>query len=549
MMDTSLLCSSLQQEAAKEKTSSDRLVELAHISTELAQFVAKNPCAPPDLLRELSNSSDATICQNVAANPNTPTEVLLKLGSKFPQQLLDNPIFSLLWLENPNLVNEMPISTLISLLKLENVPVSLLEQAVNRGYDTSAVLLDDVFNERTSAPKLKARLGMALAMNAQTPRTVLEQLIKDWGRTVKEAARLHVNWAGEMTRGWNKAVCKAIRMTALEYNERENIRNLANRGLIPASIIQQLLKHKDMRLLIAAIPQNPLNSPERLAQNQKYNDAPKSITCNLNIPVELLEELAQDKDSDIRELVAQNPNTPVNLLEQLAQDRNESVRKSVANNPNIPIKLLEQLAQYKNELIRKSIVNNPNTPIQLLELLAQDENYGVRIYVANNLNTPVQLLELLAQDGNKWVRRGVASNPNTPRKLLNQLLKQLAQDENRHLREFVAGHPQTPVNLLLEVMLKFCPPDSTPCLSRFLVLLHSQAPYQALAKYYCSEVWLNRYAIAQNPNTPIDTLKALVKDANRIVRAAAKANVQRRESTQTQNLESHDSCCSQNLPQ
>jgi hypothetical protein len=73
MMDTSLLCSSLQQEAAKEKTSSDRLVELAHISTELAQFLAKNPCAPPDLLRELSNSSDATICQNVAANPNTPT--------------------------------------------------------------------------------------------------------------------------------------------------------------------------------------------------------------------------------------------------------------------------------------------------------------------------------------------------------------------------------------------------------------------------------------------------------------------------------------------
>jgi hypothetical protein len=530
MMDTSLLCSSLQQEAANEKTSSDRLYELAHISTELAQSVAKNPCVPPELLRELSNSSDTTIRQNVAANPNTPTEVLLTLGSKFPQQLLDNPIFSLLWLENPNLVNEMPISTLISLLKLENVPVSLLEQAVNRGYDTSAVLLDDVFNERTSAPKLKARLGMALAMNAQTPTTVLEQLIKSWDRTVKEAARLHVNWVGEMTRGWDEAACKAIGRTTLEYSERENIRNLANRGLIPARIIQQLVKHKDIRLLIAAHPNTSLNSPEHLGHNQKDNNAPKSITCNPNIPVELLEELARDKDSDIRELVANNPNTPVNLLEQLAQDRNESVRKSVANNPNIPIKLLEQLAQYKNELIRKSIVNNPNTPVQLLELLAQDENYGVRIYVANNLNTPVQLLELLAQDENKWVRRGVASNPNTPRKLQKQLLNQLAQDENRHLREFVAGHPKTPVNLLLEVMLKFCPPDSTPSLSRFLILLHSKAPYQALAKYYCSEIWLERYAIAQNSNSSPNILNALAKDANCIVRAAAKANLQNHQS-------------------
>jgi hypothetical protein len=108
---------SLQLEAVNEKTSSDRLYELAQISTPLAQLVAQNSCTAPELLRELGNSSDVTTHQHVAANPNTPTEVLLKLGSKFPQQLLDNPIFSLLLLENPNLVNEMPISTLISLLK------------------------------------------------------------------------------------------------------------------------------------------------------------------------------------------------------------------------------------------------------------------------------------------------------------------------------------------------------------------------------------------------------------------------------------------------
>ncbi len=50
----------LQQEAVHENTPSDRLIELAQISTELAQLVAKNPSAPSELLRELSESSDRT---------------------------------------------------------------------------------------------------------------------------------------------------------------------------------------------------------------------------------------------------------------------------------------------------------------------------------------------------------------------------------------------------------------------------------------------------------------------------------------------------------
>ena len=49
---------------------------------------------------------------NLATNPNTPTEVLLNLGAEFPEQLLDNPVFFLLLLENLNLVEQMPVTTL-----------------------------------------------------------------------------------------------------------------------------------------------------------------------------------------------------------------------------------------------------------------------------------------------------------------------------------------------------------------------------------------------------------------------------------------------------
>ncbi|RUT03965.1 hypothetical protein DSM106972_048790 [Dulcicalothrix desertica PCC 7102] len=44
--------------------------------------------------------------------------------------------------------------------------------------------------------------------------------------------------------------------------------------------------------------------------------------------------------------------------------------------------------------------------------------------------------------------------------------------------------------------------------------------------------WLERYAIAQNTNTPSNILKHLEKDGNRIVRAAARANQKRRQESE-----------------
>ena len=94
----------LQLEATNEKTSCDRLYELTRVSTELAQLVAQNPGAPAELLEELANRIDVTIRKNVAANPNTPTETLLCLANEFPREVLSNPVFPLLLLEDLNIL-------------------------------------------------------------------------------------------------------------------------------------------------------------------------------------------------------------------------------------------------------------------------------------------------------------------------------------------------------------------------------------------------------------------------------------------------------------
>jgi hypothetical protein len=193
---------------------SDRFKGFTRVSSKLAHLVAKNPSTPPELLQKLAHSCHGTIRKHVTANSNTPIDVVLELGDEFPEQLLDNPIVSLLLLEYPSLVNKLPIATLMSLLKLEKVPVFLLEQAVRnpRWEVKSAVAMHprtpvkvlEKLVEKQNTQVLEVLL--AVAMNPQTPRGVLETLVESQSAQVVEAARLHVNWAGEMALSWDNQV-------------------------------------------------------------------------------------------------------------------------------------------------------------------------------------------------------------------------------------------------------------------------------------------------------------------------------------------------------
>lgn len=143
------ILSQQKQQASSPDTSPEQLRTLAYTSRTLMLQVAENNAAPPELLRELAASSKA-VCERVAANPNTPIDVLLKLGAKFPKQLLSNPILPLLLLENPNLVEEIPLNTLISLLKEEQVPDYILNAASKHNSEEILVLVASHINTSTT---------------------------------------------------------------------------------------------------------------------------------------------------------------------------------------------------------------------------------------------------------------------------------------------------------------------------------------------------------------------------------------------------------------
>jgi hypothetical protein len=446
---------SLQQEAANELTSSDRLTELAKVSIELARLVALNPNTPPELLRELANSSDAITRSHVAANPNTPTEVLLELGGEFPLQLLDNPVFSLLLLENPNLIETIPLTTQRSLLKLEKVPVSFLEWA---------------------ADKSDQEVQLAVAMNARTPKAALEKLAQSRDSQVIEAARLHVNWASEQTEDWDEAVKKSIELILFSRKDRQYLKELTEKDLIPEFGIER--KISGIRYLLAET---------------------------------ILEQLARNDFWEIRVAIAENPKTPKSILEQLAWDEN-AIRNKVARNPNTPEKSLERLAKDNNCGIRREVARNSSTPARVLEQLAKDENVEVRYHLTQNPNLPESILEQLAKDDDFWIREEIVNNLNTVSQVA--IAQSLVQNPE--------GLPDLPV------ALEYHAKNSTPFFTRLFVLLHPQTPGKALAENSRSLVWLERYAIAQHPNTPLDTLHTLAVDGNRLVRTAARANLQTR---------------------
>lgn len=625
-----------KQQAASPDTSPEQLRELASTSKTLMLLVAENNAAPPELLRELAVESKA-VCERVAQNPNTPTDVLLKLGAKFAKQFINNPILPLLLLENPNLVENIPLNTLISLLKQEQVPDYILNAASQHQNENVLILV---------------------ASHINTSKAALEHLSKSHYATVQEVAKLHVNLAEEIDLDIEEVRKQLIVKLNPVFTYEVNQEDLALAQLIPDFLLCNL-QHKIL-YTIAMYPKTPIDVLKILSSKKFYStlheyvvlnpnisvnllesvaehyiqmssNAPKEssiqiyfervlaaivsnpnapihliekiyqypsdfiharVAANLNTSVDILDILVNSKNSYVRSSVATNPNTSRNSLNKLCLDQDNWVRFSVAVNRNMPANLLEILAIDKDSNIRNQVAIHPNTPKSMLSLLAQDENEWIRCNVAHNLNvtvdllsalateknyqtrqavalnskTPTRLLEILAQDENVLVREAVMSNPNTPQNLINKelieespqqlaqnlatpvnILTELAKHPDQSVRSLLAANTNTPLEVLeilardskyyvrhraannpkmstekfAKITLERIAKTLAPSFSRFIVFLHAQVPQQALIKNYRSESWLERYAIAQNPNTPKHIISQLTLDANQIVRAAA----------------------------
>lgn len=99
------------------------------LGRQVDRKLARHPQATQEMLRRLANSPDRSTRRGVTLNPQTPKDTLLSLAPSFPGEFFLNPVFDLLLMEEPNLLQGLPVSVFKNILKRNDCPHSLLRWA------------------------------------------------------------------------------------------------------------------------------------------------------------------------------------------------------------------------------------------------------------------------------------------------------------------------------------------------------------------------------------------------------------------------------------
>ena len=326
-------------------------------SSEKKQL-AQNENTPSDVL-DLLSQENREIRQLVAGNPNTPIEVLEKLGIEFAEEIVNNPVFDLLLLEDS----------------------------------------DSHF------------LKMCLATSSTTSVEILERLSRDRDRNIRcQVAKNHQTTGDILCRLGEDEDYYVLSSVLENHNTTENTLKKLINSILSNYFTGKILKHPNSSLdILLAAAEHPAGNP-RIAVSK----------CR-KTPVPLLVKLSSDNVAYVRRGVAENLKTPAEILTKLSSDNAISVIRAVARNPKTPKSLLSELANHSNKSIRKAVAYNYKTPANILIKLAEDSEPSIRAEVGRNISTPVDVLKQLSRDAENIVRARVAINLNTPRDILCEL--------------------------------------------------------------------------------------------------------------------------------
>ena len=270
----------------------------------------------------------------------------------------------------------------------------------------------------------------------------------------------------------------------------------------------------------------------------------KILAATKNIPKNSLKILMERSEVEILKVLAENTDVSSNTLEELSN--NEQILSTVLSNPNVPegliIRMYNSLKKNVREELLISIAKNISTPSQFLVELANHKSLNIRNAVASNKNASAELLTKLSKDQFIEVRAAVASNPNTPSKvhydefiLKNNLeliqrvacnsgaspatLLKISETYEGECSSFLAGNPQIPQKVLNDYIKNAkrlginSSLASNPRVEKKLLRNWAKSPSDSI-----------REQVAKNSNTEFACLQILGKDLNAKVRKAVAQN-------------------------
>lgn len=449
--------------------------------------MAANPNTSIDLLSALAQNSDRLIRKTVIRNPNTPRDILFKLGAEFPEELINNPVWTLLFLEDPSLNGNLPLSVQQHLLYQEDVPDYLMELMAAGG---------------------DLNLGLGLARHPKTPYPLLQQLFKTGQTPVQEAVQLHIKWLEPPQQSLEEMITATLEQRSSEQSTKATLMSLVESGLLfdlmgrsnpgnnqetnevshPSLWIKGLENLKTKKIKDKDIPLDNFLDNNHALENilsELCDDFNPTIEKYFSGKPHTYSEIFPENFPDVVELpnptekplpppqkipslvsqwlqrfnfviffilesILDSVCTPPWLLSLLAHG-NLSVRCQVLTHPNLPSFILAKLAMDHHILVQRDVAKHPNTPASGLEVLAWSSDSQVRYYVAKHLNTgPFELLAL-ALDPVMRVRREIAQNPHSPA----LALELLAMDDDILVRVEVVKHSKVPLYYLDSLVIDY----------------------------------------------------------------------------------------------
>lgn len=158
----------------------------------------------------------------------------------------------------------------------------------------------------------------------------------------------------------------------------------------------------------------------------------------------------------------------------------ECMRMSALMNKNQKAEVLACFASADNWRFRKAVAANLAASPEILTALASDQRVEVRSAALYNRSLPVEVIRRAWPGGSSSEFSPMVANPTTPSELLSEALELI-----NSRREFQGG----------------CEEE--------LLAGNLNAPADVLAKLSVSEKRMTRYAVADNPNTPAETLEMM----------------------------------------
>ncbi|WP_373478314.1 hypothetical protein [Geminocystis sp.] len=442
----------------------------------IPKIVRENCNTPVTVLEKLVTDSEYSVRLEVAKNPNTPVTLLEKMAtdSEYSVRLevVKNPNTPITVLEK--LATDSKYYVRLEVVKNPNTPVTVLEKL---------------------ATDSKYYVRLEVAKNLNTPITLLEKLATDFSQNVRlevaknlntlehlnklanhknpliaQEAKLHVNWNGKMDNIEN-AIKKALEQSALVVPESKSdiVVDLDRQGIL-------------------------------------YKWAKEPWAKSIAFCLQDLKFLSYFTSLALRR-IARSRYTPTDILYELINDDDQEIGLKALRNPNIPLNddiwmLAYDLLGTKDHLDK--VIKNFNCRggggIDCYDFEELKEDPRIIFYIRD--------LENLIQD--------MYDAGKDPSNSLIEILK-VARRELAKRREKKPNPKNYPVESLGKEMY--------PDFGHFILFFSPYVEVSHLENNFLSHSWLLRYAIAQNPKTPDNTLSYLVKDGNNFVRSAAYINI------------------------